>query len=375
MEAREAAPSQIFWPRRFDGIRANLAIFDGVSSGPACLADAEPRVAVQIGEIDASLFLEACDARPMSPIEVAAWQTIGSGWRQVYGSIRSLGLSIESHEFKSDTPLDWGASFHPDSMEICLNLEGRGEVEARNATMRFTSGTVGFYLRGFEPLRAVRVARERHRFLTIEMSHAWLIRVLSNQEKSVAGLLRETLFASPPQGGVAVAHPMTALHQQIAAALYHPPVSIPGQAIWFEAKVLELLADLVFAGGEELFCDRQKRLARTRVTRARDVIISRLDNPPTLEELAKEVGISSFYLSRTFSQEMNMSIPQFIRRTRIERAGELMRAGTHNVSEAAFAVGYSSLGHFSKSFSEIMGVTPTAYTQGRSNRLQDSESV
>ena len=311
----------------------------------------------------------------MSSIEQATWQSIGGGWRQLYGSIRSLGASIELHEFKSDVTLDWGASFHTDSMEICLNLEGRGEIEAGGSTMRFTSGTVGFYLRALEPMRAVRYARENHRFITIELSHAWLARVLAGHEKTAAALLRETLFAEPSRGGVGIARPMSLMHQQISSALMQPPVGIAGRPLWFEAKLLELLSDLLFSTEEEFFCDRQKRLARTRVARAKEILIAQLSSPPTLEDLGREVGISAFYLSRTFSQETGMTIPQFLRRTRIERAAELIRSGTHNVSEAAFEVGYSSLGHFSKSFCEVMGVCPTLYPQARNIGLQGSNSV
>lgn len=311
----------------------------------------------------------------MSTIERATWRSIGDGWRQLYGSMRSLGVSIESHEFRSDTALDWGASFHPDSMEICLNLEGRGEVEAGSATMRFSKGSVGFYVRALEPLRAVRTAREAHRFITIELSHAWLVRVLAVHEKLLAVLLRETLFAAPPRGGVGTARPMSLLHEEIATALLHPPVGLAGRPLWYEAKVLELLSDLVFATGEEFFCDRRKRLTKTRVARAKEILIAKLASPPTLDDLGREVGISGFYLSRSFSQETGMTIPQFLRRTRIERAAELIRAGSHNVSEAAFAVGYSSLGHFSKSFCEVMGVCPALYPQARNSGVQGADSI
>lgn len=311
----------------------------------------------------------------MSSFEQATWETVGGGWRQLYGSMRSLGVSIELHQFKTEIALDWGESFHPDSMEICLNLEGRGEVEAGGTVMRFTDETTGIYLRALEPLRAVRTARDQHHFITIEMSYAWLTRVLSAHENVVSGLLRETIFAQPVRGGVGTARPMGLLHKAIAAALSKPPVGLAGRELWFEAKVLELLSDLLFDTGEEFFCDRQKRLARTRVTRAKEILTTRLSDPPTLENLAREVGISSFYLSRTFSQEMGMTIPQFLRRTRIERAAELIRAGTHNVSEAAFEVGYSSLGHFSKSFCEVMGVCPALYPRARSLGLQESDSI
>ena len=309
----------------------------------------------------------------MSEIEGAVWGAIGAGWRQLYGSMRAQGLSIEAHDFRCEAALDWGASFHRDSLEICLNLEGRGEVEAGGATMRLGPGMVGLYTRALEPLRAVRKPREPHRFLTIELSHAWLVRALAGHERTMLPLLRETIFAAPPCGGVGTARPMSLLHEEIAAALQHPPVRLAGRALWFEGKVLELLSEVVFAD-DELFCDRQKRLARSRISRVKEILVAKLAEPPTLDELGREAGISAFHLSRTFSQEMGMTIPQFIRRTRIERAAELIRAGTHNVSEAAFAVGYSSLGHFSKSFSEVMGVFPALYSQARDNEAQSADS-
>jgi AraC-like DNA-binding protein len=102
-----------------------------------------------------------------------------------------------------------------------------------------------------------------------------------------------------------------------------------------------------------------------RVARVTAILRARLDAPPSLEELGREVGVSQFYLSRIFSEEMRMTIPQFLRRIRMERAAELLRDGRHNVTEAAFAVGYSSLGHFSKAFCEVIGCCPTLYPHAR----------
>ncbi len=47
---------------------------------------------------------------------------------------------------------------------------------------------------------------------------------------------------------------------------------------------------------------------------------------------------------------MGMTIPQYVREVRIEKAAELLLRGRHNVTEAAMEVGYSSLSHFSKAF-------------------------
>ena len=95
------------------------------------------------------------------------------------------------------------------------------------------------------------------------------------------------------------------------------------------ARVLQLIVDFCFARPEEeeLFCDRQKRLARERVSRVVDLLRQRLSEPPSLEEIGRAVGCSLFYLSRTFSREAGMTIPQYVRKLRMERAAELLKSG------------------------------------------------
>jgi AraC-like DNA-binding protein len=105
-------------------------------------------------------------------------------------------------------------------------------------------------------------------------------------------------------------------------------------------------------------CNRAQKVAAERVTRAKTVVLARLVEPPSLEELGREVGCSPFYLSRTFTRETGMTISQWVRRARLERAAELLRAGKCNVTEAALEVGYSSLSHFSQAFHEMFGCCP-----------------
>ena len=56
-----------------------------------------------------------------------------------------------------------------------------------------------------------------------------------------------------------------------------------------------------------------------------------------------------------------MTIPQYTRQLRMERAAELLRSGKFNVTEAALEVGYASLSHFSQAFHETFGCCPGLY--------------
>ncbi len=77
--------------------------------------------------------------------------------------------------------------------------------------------------------------------------------------------------------------------------------------------------------------------------------------------LAQEVQCSPFYLSRIFVQHTGMSIPACLRLKRVEKAAELLRSGTVRVTDAAMAVGYSSLSSFNKAFVERFGCCPGLY--------------
>ncbi len=151
-----------------------------------------------------------------------------------------------------------------------------------------------------------------------------------------------------------------------------PPVFQAARPLWYRSKVLQLMAEFFFERpeGDELFCDRQKRLARERVDKVAALLRANLAEPPGLEELGRRVGCSPFYLSRTFSVQMKMTIPQFLRTLRIERAAELLKSGKYNVTEAALEVGYSSLSHFSQAFCQTMGCCPALYPKSLSENSE-----
>lgn len=294
--------------------------------------------------------------------EAGAWRTVQNGWRQLYGDFKRGGLSVEWHDFRTARALDWGRSFHPRSVEFCLNLDGRGAVGGRGAQMEYLPGSSGYYAIGAEPLPASRKAEDHHRFVTLEFSRAYLQSQLRDSEAALEPALRRAVFPQAERSSVSEPRAMSGAQRQLVGGLLEPPVAAAAQSLWYQSKALELMAHFFFVpDGPELFCMRQKRVARDRVERTKELLARDLTNPPSLETLGQEVGCSPFYLSRIFSREVGLTIPQFLRKLRMERAAELLRSGRYNVTEAATEVGYSSLSHFSKAFCETIGCCPVLY--------------
>ena len=302
--------------------------------------------------------------------ENGVWRNIQGEWRQLFGSFSREGISIEFHHFRSEKELDWSRSFHADSLEICLNLQGNGILSTGGEKTALGVRSVACYLPGRGTgFVATRTPGEHHHFITLEMSREYLLRHLGAHAAALTAPVRAFLEGTGVAGTAqADVQPMSMAVQNIARILSEPPVSPKTAAsrVWYEAKMLELLALLVFApdvpkADGEMFCDRQKRLGRERVEQACAVLARDLENPPTLEMLAAEVGCGAFHLSRMFSQQVGQTVPQYLRRLRLERAAQLLREGRCNVTEAAMAVGYSSLSHFSKAFWEAYGCCPGLY--------------
>ncbi|HKP02239.1 MAG TPA: AraC family transcriptional regulator [Chthoniobacterales bacterium] len=295
--------------------------------------------------------------------EAIAWRDVPQGWRQLWGDFDRLGVSLQWHDFRTERSLDWGQSFRPRSLEFCLNVAGRGAV-GREAD--YVSSSAGYYAVADEPLRASRQARDHHQFVTVEFSNDHLQRQLADCEADLEPQLRAAIFPEKERPIVSSARPMTAEQHQVVSTLLTPPVSKPAQALWYQSKALELMSHFLFAPKDpELFCMRQKRVARDRVERTKELLARDLAQPPTLEMLGREVGCSPFYLSRSFSREVGLTIPQYLRKLRMERAAELLRSGRYNVTEAATEVGYASLSHFSKAFCETIGCCPVLYPMAK----------
>ena len=302
-------------------------------------------------------------SKEIAQAEQGAWSEVAPGWRQLYGDFDRLGLSIEWHDFRVAQPLNWGRSFHRRSLEFCLNLNGRGAVGADGQTQSdYHPGNSGYYAIGNEAVPASRRARDHHQFVTLEFSREHLQEQFVQNEADLEPEIRRVIFGDKNESVVAPARPMSIQQRDVVASLAEPPVTKAAQILWYQSKALELMAHFLFAPKDpEFFCMRQKRVARERVERAKELLARDLANPPALEALGQEAGCSPFYLSRIFSREVGLTIPQYLRNLRMERAAELLRTGRYNVTEAATEVGYSSLSHFSKAFCETIGCCPVLY--------------
>lgn len=156
---------------------------------------------------------------------------------------------------------------------------------------------------------------------------------------------------------------LTPAMQEALRCLRGCPASGSARRLYLECKTMELLilmlARLADADGEEGSRRVPLSLAdRERIHAARDILLDRMEDPPSLSRLAREVGVNEFKLKRGFRQLFGDTPYGVLRDARLSRAREYLESGAMNVCEACVAVGYSNPGNFIGLFKKRFGSTP-----------------
>ena len=100
---------------------------------------------------------------------------------------------------------------------------------------------------------------------------------------------------------------------------------------------------------------------RTAVERAIAYMKEHLAEPLDLDQLARVAAVSKYHLVRVFGEMTGISPLYFLACLRIQQAKELLLAPRASVGDVCLEVGYTSLGSFSNSFRDLVGVTPEAF--------------
>lgn len=136
------------------------------------------------------------------------------------------------------------------------------------------------------------------------------------------------------------------------------------KSLYFKAKGYELLSLQFNRAGETdieqcPFLSDEENILKIR--RAKDIVISRMAEPPSLQELSNEIGLSLKKLKEGFKQIYGDSVYSFLFDYKMEYARKLLDSGEYNVNEVGLKLGYSTASHFIASFRKKFGTTPKKY--------------
>jgi AraC-like DNA-binding protein len=98
-----------------------------------------------------------------------------------------------------------------------------------------------------------------------------------------------------------------------------------------------------------------------KIKKAKEIIIANLSEPPGLDELAEQVGLSLKRLKMGFKQIYGDTVYGFLFDYKMDYARQLLDSGSYNVNEVGLMIGYSTGSHFIAAFKKKFATTPKKY--------------
>ncbi|GAB4304300.1 MAG: AraC family transcriptional regulator [Geminocystis sp.] len=150
--------------------------------------------------------------------------------------------------------------------------------------------------------------------------------------------------------------------EQILQCLYQGMT----RRMFLDSKVMEIMALIL---EDEMEAQETKPLIFPlksddveRLYYAREILHNNFDNPPSIAQLARQVGLNECTLKQGFRACFNTTVFGYLRRYRMEQAKILLMQGRMNVYEAAQTVGYASQSSFARVFRKTFGISPKAFS-------------
>lgn len=149
--------------------------------------------------------------------------------------------------------------------------------------------------------------------------------------------------------------------------ILHCPYQGFTRKIYLQGKVFELMAlqfETLKREEKRKNCKQKlKSEDMERIYHAKDILLARWQNPPSLLELAREVGLNDYKLKIGFRQCFKTTVFGTLQDYRMEQARQLLTEGTFTVTGIARTVGYTNRSHFAAAFKRKYGVNPSVYLQ------------
>ena len=146
--------------------------------------------------------------------------------------------------------------------------------------------------------------------------------------------------------------------------LYNSNIGDNVKSLYMKGKIFELLS-IYFNKSDNPNLDLCPFLSDDnnlkKIKKAKEILIERMSEPPTLEKLSNEVEISLKNLKEGFKKVYGNTVFGYLYEHKMNVASQLLTSKNYNVNEVALYLGYSTSSHFINAFKNKFGTTPKKY--------------
>ena len=262
-------------------------------------------------------------------------------------------LDKESHNILFSTDINF-IQFH-----FCL--EGKMTFSFNNGSYKFdlneNNSIILFNPSTNLPIDAVLEKNTKYLSLliTIKKFHG----LFSELTDNISFLSQENSGKKYYKENVITPHISTVLNQ-----IMNEKLSENVKNLYLKGKIFELLG-IYFNESNDMDIEQCPFLADekniVKIKMAKEIIIKRMTDPPSLKELSSEVDISLKNLKEGFKEIYGYTVYGFLLEYKMNIASKMLSTKNYNVNEVADQIGYSTSSHFINAFKNRFGTTPNKY--------------
>jgi AraC-like DNA-binding protein len=294
-------------------------------------------------------------------------EQLGQGyWREI--CLRDgVELAIAHYQLHDSVTVQLPEREHP--LEYSFHLAGGCKTPQSAAR----TGQFSLWGSGVAPVETAEWSASEQIDVNVHIAPERFLTWLSQTSDLIPHELQHLVQPSPQhyynRSGATTGVMQTALQQ-----ILHCPFQGITKRVYLESKVWELMALLI---EQELQHHAGKqRTQRThslkpddvdRIHHAKHILLQRLENPPSLIELARQVGLNDCTLKRGFRQVFGTTAFGLLHDYRLEQARQLLEERRLNISEVSQAIGFANRSYFASAFRKKFGVTPREYLSNYRN--------
>ncbi len=151
---------------------------------------------------------------------------------------------------------------------------------------------------------------------------------------------------------------MTPEMQAIVDSLFNIQYEGKTKMMFFRSQITTLLSHF-FGQLAGLKTEKINTPEREKLNQAKDILLDNIDNPPSLSEISRQIGLNTFKLKKEFKAFFGVPVFKYLQNERLTLAHKMIRNQDATVQEAAWHVGYDSLSSFSNAFEKKFGYRPS----------------
>ncbi|NEQ98050.1 MAG: helix-turn-helix transcriptional regulator [Cyanothece sp. SIO2G6] len=294
-------------------------------------------------------------------------EMLGQGCVRVIHLRDGLALFVHEYDLNQDLVLDFrklSPRYSVINLVFCTSGRCRGTIPGLRNKLDLSAGQTMFATVPHAAGTTELLAGEKISIVELTIAPQYMLTLVESNLNALPTDWQQGLKRATTDPCFQLTHTTTAI-EPVLQAIIHCPHQGRVRQLYLEGKALELIAlyltQLMNSPSTPTALIKVKQKEIDSLHHAKTLLLNNMNNPPSLADLAQQVGMSERKLQQGFQQIFGTTVFGVLHQHRMERARRLIEANHMTIEAIANTVGISHRGYFATAFKRQFGSTPREY--------------